>query len=705
MKKAPPKNKRQRFAGLTLAMYAEAKLLKISFLKKLGLSDMQLGDKPAVGIPYKDVDGVEQAARIRIGLTGARFRWARGSEPCLYGLWRLEKMSGKGYIVLVEGESDAQTLWLHGIPALGLPGANSWKEEWAQHLEGISKIFVFVEPDRGGDAVLKRLTKSGIRQRLKLVRLDGAKDPSELYLKDPKHFKKNFRAALKAAEPWAESEQPEVKDDDDAGDSAVRMSQASQLIAIADSAQLFRSEGRPFATIPVNGHSEHWPVASNHFKQWLGQSYYQSTKQVPRGQSLSDALNVISGRALYEGVEQPVFTRMGALGENIYLDLADSAWRAVEITRHGWKLVDVPPVCFRRTGGMSALPAPAPGGKNLNELWPFVNVSRDERVLVAAWLVTSLRPCGPYPILGLHGEQGTGKTTSARVLRSLIDPSIANMRSTPRSVQDLMITATNSHVLAFDNLSHLEPWLSDALCTLSTGGGFATRALYTDSEEVVFNVMRPILLNGIAEVTSRADLMERTVLLTLPEIPKDERLPEGKFWRRFEVARPRILGVLVDALSAALRDVESIQPDELPRMADFATWSAAAEEALGFAPDTFAEAYQDNSNEANSIVLDASPVAVRVQQFLESPSRETNKAGHPRWEGTASELWDSINAYKGTQLPAPGGWPKTPAGLGVTLKRLAPNLRKVGVEVRQRRTAKQRIIELVWLGSSVGGDE
>ena len=146
MKTVPSKNKRQRFAGLTLAIYAKAKQLEISFLKKLGVSDMQLGDKPAVAIPYKDVDGLEQGTRIRVGLTGARFRWATGSKPCLYGLWRLEKMSGKGYIVLVEGESDAQTLWLHGIPALGLPGANSWKEEWRNILKASAKSSCLSSP-------------------------------------------------------------------------------------------------------------------------------------------------------------------------------------------------------------------------------------------------------------------------------------------------------------------------------------------------------------------------------------------------------------------------------------------------------------------------------------------------------------------------------------------------------------------------------
>jgi hypothetical protein len=694
MKRVSSKIERSRVAGLTLALYAKAKSLEITLLRKMGLSDVAFGGKPAIKIPYKSPDGSEQAVRYRLSMRGDRFRWKTGAKPCLYGLWRIEEIRAAGYTVMGEGESDLHTLWSQGFPALGLPGANSWREEWAADLTGLRKIYVVIEPDRGGEAVLKRFSKSSIRDRVRLVPLGAAKDPSELYLKDPAHFRQNFRKALRNARPLTESQQP---DEEAEGDSSPRVSQASQLINIANSAELFHSDGKPYVSIPVNAHRENWPVYSTHFKQWLGRMYYNTEKVAPRAQAMQDALNVIAGCAQYEGEERPVFTRVGERDGDIYLDLADAAWRAIKVTSDGWQIINQPPVCFRRARAMAPLPEPAHGG-NLDELWQFINApSQADKVLIASWLVTSLRPRGPYPILGLHGEQGTGKTTSERVLRSLVDPNSASMRSSPRDIRDLMISATNSHVIALDNLSHLPAWLSDALCRLATGGGFSTRELFTDSEEIVFDAMRPILLNGISEVTSRADLMERTILLTLPPIAKRQRLPEEEFWPRFEQARPRILGVLLDAVSTSLRDINTVQLDELPRMADFAKWSTAAEDSLGFVPGSFEWAYERNTADANSVVLETSPVAVCLRSFLASDDRMRDSALRAIWDGTASELLEQLNSHRNFQTHASDSWPKSPAGLSNALRRMAPNLRAIGIVIEFHRTpgSGERLIRIV----------
>ena len=112
-------------------------------------------------------------------------------------------------------------------------------------------------------------------------------------------------------------------------------------------------------------------------------------------------------------------------------------------------------------------------------------------MLLAAWLVAAFRPHGPYPILVLHGEQGSAKSTTARVLRALLDPNTAPLRGEPRDLRDVMIAASNGWIISFDNLSRIPHWLSDALCRLATGGGFSTRELYTDSEEVLFDAQRP----------------------------------------------------------------------------------------------------------------------------------------------------------------------------------------------------------------------
>lgn len=199
----------QPLGGCRLADYAVGKCLPEDFLRELGLADASYLSAPAVRQPYLDETGAEVAVRFRLELAKGdqadrRFRWRKGDKPRLYGLWRLQAMRAAGYVVLVEGESDAQTLWFHGIPALGIPGADSWQEDWAPTLDDLATIFVVIEADKGGEAVRAWLGRSRIRDRVRLVELDGVKDPSELHVKDPAAFTDNWGAAVKSAVPWTD---------------------------------------------------------------------------------------------------------------------------------------------------------------------------------------------------------------------------------------------------------------------------------------------------------------------------------------------------------------------------------------------------------------------------------------------------------------------------------------------------------------------
>jgi hypothetical protein len=199
--------------GLTLQEYAAAKNLPLEFLEKIAIREIYIGAKPAVAMPYRDADGKEAGVRFRSSMEkhSNPFTWRKGSRLVLYGAWRLPEFSNRDFVCVIEGESDTQTLWLHKLPALGLPGANSWKEEWAEHFEGFQRIYVFLEPDKGGEAVLRWLTNSKIRNRVRLVRLRNAKDVSELYLKDQQGFRDALKAAMKDAQPWAEFERKEIE--------------------------------------------------------------------------------------------------------------------------------------------------------------------------------------------------------------------------------------------------------------------------------------------------------------------------------------------------------------------------------------------------------------------------------------------------------------------------------------------------------------
>jgi hypothetical protein len=296
----------------------------------------------------------------------------------------------------------------------------------------------------------------------------------------------------------------------------------------------------------------------------------------------------LEAQAQFDGPERAVHLRTAEHAGRIYLDLADEHWGAVEIAPDGWRVVACPPVRFRRPSGILPLPVPQPGG-SIETLNPLNLSSRDDFVLLVCWLLAALRPSGPYPLLAISGEQGSAKTVLSKLLKALIDPNAAPVRALSREQRELMIAANNSYLLAFDNLSGVPDWLSDALCRLATGGSFAVRQLYTDGEEVLFEVSRPILLNGIEDVISRPDLGDRAIFLTLEPIAQRNRRPEAELWREFELARPLILGALLDAVVHGLRRINHVQLEALPRMADFALWAAACETAFWTA-GTFARA-------------------------------------------------------------------------------------------------------------------
>ena len=195
--------------ALTLKQYAKAKRLPVKILQKYGVGEVYLQGIPAVRMPYLDANGVVRSTRMRVSMDDEpRFIWKTGSKLCLYGLWRLQKIKSQ-YLCIVEGESDCHSLWLNGFPALGLPGAGTWKEEWAPHLDAFERVYVVVEPDKGGESVLNWVSNSKIRDRVRLITLDGTKDPSGLYLSDPEDFTRAWKAAMKSAVPWSERENAE----------------------------------------------------------------------------------------------------------------------------------------------------------------------------------------------------------------------------------------------------------------------------------------------------------------------------------------------------------------------------------------------------------------------------------------------------------------------------------------------------------------
>ena len=453
------------------------------------------------------------------------------------------------------------------------------------------------------------------------------------------------------------------------------MSQVEDIIRYArEGAGLFHApDGTAYAAVEVEGHRETHAIRSVRFRDWILIRFLQQHGRAPNSQLLNDALNTIRAIAVYHGPEISVFVRVAEHEGDVYIDLGNENWDAVRITREGYEVVPRPPIGFVRKAGFAPLPYPA-GEGTIDDLRPFVNIRRDEDfMLVAAWTTFSLCPRGPYPVLVLQGEQGSAKSTTVRVLRALVDPAVEPLRGLPRSERDLAIAAGNVWVLAFDNLSGIRDWLSDALCRLATGGGFATRMLYTDDEEIIFSARRPIILNGIDDIATRGDLQERSVLVSLPSILEDERREEYTFWAEFEAVRPRIFGALLSGISAALRNADEVHLERKPRMADFAVAATAMEGTFGWEPGSFVEAYAVNRQQASETLLANEPIADAIEKLLEDGRENV-------WIGTATELLQMLGSYANETVKRSKAWPGGPQVLSRRLKRIAPALRSAGIQ-------------------------
>jgi hypothetical protein len=442
-----------------------------------------------------------------------------------------------------------------------------------------------------------------------------------------------------------------------------------------------------FSDLLVDGHRQTWPIRSKRFRAWLRRRYYHETGAALSAGALRAALDLLEARAQFDGAERMIHVRVAEHAGRIYLDLADAGWRAVEISGDGWRVIGSPPVRFRRPAEMLPLPMPE-GHGSIEALISLLNLgSRNDLVLVVTWLLATLRARGPYPLLAISGEQGSAKIVLSKLLKALIDPNVAPVRSLAREERELMIAANHSHILAFDNVSDLPAWLSDALCRLASGGSFAVRQLYTDDDEVLFQAARPIVCNSIEDIIRRPDLADRAIFLTLPPIAEEQRRPEQELWRKFEVARPRILGALLEAAAHGLCELSRVRSSKLPRMADFALWAMACERAF-WPAGTFLRAYQANPRAALESVIDTDPVASCVRAIM---------AERSTWIGTASDLLRAAAELAGRDAISSNSaaWPRNPRSLAGRLRRAQPFLR-AGVDIAFGRAGRagNRIIRM-----------
>lgn len=411
-------------------------------------------------------------------------------------------------------------------------------------------------------------------------------------------------------------------------------------------------------------------IGSQPFTEWVSHKYFREFGRSVSESAIKQVAFTLTGHAKHEGIKKRVYMRAANYQDAIYIFIGDGDWQRIKVTASGWSLDSESHVKFWRPGSMLALPMPISGG-NIDDLWEYLNISGDNRLLVLAWMLEAFRSETPFPVLALNGLQGTAKSSTHRRIRQLIDPSGCDLRAAPKDIQDIYVSAGSNWIVSFENISRLSAQQQDALCTLATGGGFSARTLYTNDDETTINVKRPVIINSIPIVITAQDLTDRVLNIELQRL--ETYRDEIEINAEFEAARPKLFGALLDLLVKTLAKLPYVKLNKPPRMADFARFGEAMAQAMGHEVGAFERIFKKNRNESVSRAMEASPVAVAIREMAENCHSEVV------FHGTVKQLYDRLK----NDQHSLESWPRSPRGLGDAIRRQTPALDSIGVSVVQ----------------------
>jgi len=478
-----------------------------------------------------------------------------------------------------------------------------------------------------------------------------------------------------AREPWAESDKGS--------------SHADILLGLIGDFEYLKSgaQNEPYVRMSIGDHRELWRVSDRDPKvrEVLTHRFLVEHDRAPSREALNTVMDTITAKCSM-GPKVDVHVRFARSRDVIYLDLCDDQWRAIEITKDGWRVVDNPEVLFRRHAGARPLPVPVSGGR-LDTLRPLVNCGDDSQwLLMVAWLVGVFLPEGAFVHLVLNGEQGSAKTSTCLTLVSLLDPSDAGLTSPPKDEVDATVSALHAGVLGYDNMSGCRAELSDVFCRFSTGQGYRVRTLYQNLGVTVASVKLPIILNGISSTVMRGDLAERSIMLKLPTIPPEHRLTEKDVAADFAAMHGAVLGSLLDVVALGLKNLPHTSLDRLPRMSDFALWCSSCEPGLPCMAGQFMKTYTAKMKSANLDLVEADTVASATVEWAEK-----RIAPGENMRISTRELLSQLNDLTLGWPKDLKYWPASAEDLAHKLTRLAPVLRASDIDVRKlKRTGKMR---------------
>jgi len=415
------------------------------------------------------------------------------------------------------------------------------------------------------------------------------------------------------------------------------------------------------------------PSGGCDFRGWFTAFCVDDQGFVPGGDYVSASQAYFAHWVKTTGKKLKDFIRVGGKVGDLYLDVGNDGNDCWHISAAGIKHVNGGPSHIRMVRGAGMLPLvepdlSCPPSELPKLLKHFVGADEDTLMLLVAWLLGCMRPEGPYPVLTISGEQGSGKSTILRLMRRIFDPHALDMRTPPEDQRDLQAMVRNSFMLAFDNVSFVSNKMSDALCVISTGtGAQGGRALYTNAEESAVRVCRPVAMNGIPDVVERGDLVDRSIHVHLPRIDPTERRDDHEFWETFNTEHPRLLGALMNAALIATQNYANVKLVEKPRMSAFAVWVVAAEKAFGWPEGRLMQVYKANRSLAENQLMEFNGVASAMLRLMDKKTE---------FSGTYSDLIGALEMHVGPRESLP----KSSHGFAAELRRVRPALERHGLK-------------------------
>lgn len=456
-------------------------------------------------------------------------------------------------------------------------------------------------------------------------------------------------------------------------------------LVLSQGSKLFHDQfGMAF--VAPNGHGgKIIKLRSREFKTWLAHIGWKGLGKPITAGVLQTVVTTLEGDAVHEGEEYALSMRVANYDNALWYDLGDG--RAVKIDKQGWEVVNEPPILFYRQSHQKPQPTPVKGGK-IEEVFSFLPEPSDgqEKLLLIAWLVTAVMQGFSHPILVLHGEKGSCKTTVFKLLRRLLDPSQLETLAPQGDLREFIQMASHNYFLPLDNLSPISSAFSDILCRVVTGEGFSKRELFSDDDDIVYSFQRVVGVNGINLVLHKPDVLDRSLLINLEPPKKYEG--EEELYARFEQGRPRLLGTLFDTIALTIKHqdkAKEVQGLEGYRMAGFAKWGCAVVSALGMEVKDFIAALEANRQRQQNEVMDTSPVAMVVARFM--------ALNQDVWQGTPTELLKELRKVA-NQLeidPDKKPFPQDVNWLWKRLEEVVPNLREQGIVVSRDKDNKRSI--------------